>query len=289
MMMDEIRRRPTTDQRRQRPQNVEGNVKEQSLAPQPRSTRGLWLTMCAGLTFLVLIYGLWEGLSLSHSIPAFILPSPLQVWTEFGTQLSAGALQSNTFTTLQEAFAGFAIAALIGGIGGYICAHLPLLNAFASPFIAASQAVPVVAVAPLIILTVGTGLLPKVLICAVIVFFPLLINTITALRGVDRDLHDVARVFGASRWQTIRYLELPVAAPGLLSGIKLSLTLSITGAVVGEFVASDSGLGFMINDARANYDPAGSYVALLTLAALSISLFALVSLLERIVLSWQNA
>jgi NitT/TauT family transport system permease protein len=128
-----------------------------------------------------------------------------------------------------------------------------------------------------------------VLICAVVVVFPLLITVVTGLRGVGRDYHDVARVFGASRLQTLLLVELPLAAPTLLSGLKLGLTLSIMGAVVGEFVAADSGLGFMINSAVGNFEVSTRYVALIALAIFSIALFGLVTLLERILLRWQDA
>ena len=159
----------------------------------------------------------------------------------------------------------------------------------AAPFVAASQAVPVVAVAPIIVLLLGTGLRAKVVICAVVVVFPLLIATVTGLRSVARDYHDVARVFGASRLQTLYYVELPLAAPILFGGLKLGLTLSIIGAVVGEFVAADTGLGFLINTAINNFDKATAYVALIALVVLSVALFYLVTLIERMTLRWQNA
>jgi NitT/TauT family transport system permease protein len=128
-----------------------------------------------------------------------------------------------------------------------------------------------------------------VLIGAVVVVFPLLITVVTGLRGVGRDYHDAARVFGASRLQTLLLVELPLAAPTLLGGLKLGLTLSIMGAIVGEFVAADSGLGFMISNAVGNFEASTRYVALIALAILSITLFGLVTLLERTLLRWQDA
>jgi NitT/TauT family transport system permease protein len=156
----------------------------------------------------------------------------------------------------------------------------------AAPFVAASQALPIVAVAPLIILLLGSGLWPHVVVSAVVVVFPLLITAVAGLRGVERDYHDVARVFGASRLQTIWYVELPLAARTLLSGVKLGLTLAVMGAVVSEYVNASSGLGFMINGAIGNFESATRYVALIALAALSIVLFSFVTLLERIILRW---
>lgn len=240
------------------------------------------------LLFASLIYAVWETVSLTGLAPAYIVPTPLQVAREGAAELADGTLLANAATTLQEALGGFALAAVVAAVGGYAIAHVRPLELIAAPFVAASQAVPVVAVAPLIILLLGTGLRAKVAICAVVVVFPLLIATITGLRGVGRDYHDVARVFGASRLQTLWYVELPLAAPVLFGGLKLGLTLSIIGAVVGEFVSANSGLGFLVNSGIANFDKAAAYTALIALVALSIALYTSVTLLERIALRWQN-
>lgn len=258
-------------------------------AGRPWYAPGAALSLFSLLLFAGLIYAAWELVSRTGAVSDLILPAPLQVAQTFGVEIGSGDLLANTATTLQEALGGFALAAVVAGLGGYVIAKARALELLTAPFIATSQAIPVVAVAPIVILLLGTGLLPKVVICAVIVVFPLLITTVTGLRGVGRDYHDVARVFGASRLQTLWYLELPMAAPALLGGLKLGLTLSITGAVVGEFVTADSGLGFMINAATANFEVSTRYVALITLAALSIALYGLVTLLERTLLQWQDA
>jgi NitT/TauT family transport system permease protein len=254
-----------------------------------RRARDVALSVLSLLLFAGVLYAVWEAVSLLALVPDIILPAPIEVAQGFGNELANGDLAANTATTLQEALGGFALAALVAGTLGYFIAHVRWLEVLAAPAIAASQAVPAVAVAPILITLFGFGLLPKVLVCAVVVVFPLLINTVTGLRSIERDYHDVARVFGASRLQTLRHLELPLAAPALLGGLKLGLSLAIVGAVVGEFVAADSGLGFMINTSIGNFDNAVRYVALITLALLSIGLFGLVTLLERIILRWQEA
>src|SRR5437763_5860597 len=272
--------------------DVDGLVQEAGTAELPpprRRHRGVMLPVFSLLLFAGLLYAVWELISLAQVVPDFILPTPLQVAQDFGLELSRGGLLANAGVTLQEALGGFALAAAAAGVLGYAIAHLRPLEVLVAPFIAASQAIPVVAVAPIIILLLGAGLLPKVLIGAVVVVFPLLITVVTGLRGVGRDYHDAARVFGASRLQTLLLVELPLAAPTLLSGLKLGLTLSIMGAVVGEFVAADSGLGFMISNAVGNFEVSTRYVALIALAIFSIALFGLVTLLERILLRWQDA
>ncbi|GAC1323701.1 MAG: ABC transporter permease [Chloroflexota bacterium] len=238
---------------------------------------------CIGVLYLV-----WEGAVLARALPTIVLPTPLQVVHTFGTELTSGDLVTNIGVTLREALGGFALATIVAGGVGYVIAHARPLEFLLAPFVAASQGIPAIAIAPIVILLLGTGLWPKVVICAVVVVFPLLVTTVTGLRGIGREYLDVARVFGASRRQILRYVELPLAAPVLLSGIKLGLTLSITGAVVSEFVASDAGLGFMVNTAINTFEVSTRYVALITLAALSASMFGLVTLCERVVQQWQE-
>lgn len=255
--------------------------------PRARGIVSSFLLTAASLAFWTgLIVALWEWARLSGVIPSFILPAPSDVLSEFWAETANGSLLSNAGVTLQEAFAGFGVAAVIAAVSGYAIVHNRVVEAIATPFIGASQAVPVVAVAPLIVLLVGTGLPPKVIVCAVIVVFPLLIGVIAGLRGVARDYHDVARVFGASPLQTLWYVDLPLAAPTLLAGARIGVTLSLTGAVVGEFVAADSGLGFAIDTAIGNAQKAPAFAALLALIIISVALFGLITLIERLVLQW---
>ena len=254
---------------------------------QRRVIRGEILYAVLSALFCVgLIYVIWEAAVLARVLPQIVLPTPLQVLQTFRDELASGDLLANAGVTLREALGGFVLAAAIAGVLGYLIAQVRPLELLVAPFIAASQGVPAVAVAPIVILLLGSGLWPKLVICAVVVVFPLLVATVTGLRGIERDYRDVARVFGASRLQMLRYVELPLAAPVLLGGLKLGLTLSITGAVVAEFVASDAGLGFMVNTAINSFEVSTRYVALITLAVLSASMYGLVTLLERILQQW---
>jgi len=244
--------------------------------------------LLSGLFCVAVLYLLWEAAVVSRVLPTIVLPTPLKVMQTFGTEWATGDLVTNTAVTLREALAGFALATVVAGLAAYLIAHVRSLEFLVAPFIAASQGIPAIAIAPIVILLLGTGLWPKVVICAVVVVFPLLVTAVSGLRGVGEDYLDVARVFGASRLQMLRYVELPLAAPVLLGGIKLGLTLSITGAVVAEFVASDAGLGFMVNTAINTFEVSTRYVALITLAALSAIMFSLVTLCERVVQQWQE-
>jgi NitT/TauT family transport system permease protein len=157
-----------------------------------------------------------------------------------------------------------------------------------SPYVVASQAVPIVAIAPLLVIWFGPGLLSKIMITALIVFFPVLINTIVGLRSVPDELRDLMRSLLATPWETFTKLEAPAALPVFLGGLRIGATLAVIGAVVGEFVGADRGLGFMINLARGQYDTALVFVAVLTLVALAFGLYGSVVLAERRLLSWQQ-
>ncbi len=239
------------------------------------------IVVCAGV-----LLGLWEAIVLAGVFPAIVLASPLQVWQAFGTEIQTGDLAFNTAITLREASLGFVLAAVVAAPIAYTIVQMRVLDLLITPFVAAAQGVPAVATAPIILLLLSGDLLPKVVICATVVVFPLLVTMVTGLRSVGREYRDVARIFGASRVQMLRHVELPLAAPVLLSGVKLGVTLSITGAVVAEFIASDAGLGFMVNTAINSFEVSTRYVAVLTLAALSALLFGLITLFERIVDEW---
>ena len=144
------------------------------------------------------------------------------------------------------------------------------------------------AVAPLLIIWLGPGHLSKILISALIVFFPILISTIAGIRSVPHDLRDLMRSLRATRWQTLRLLEVPAAAPFLLGGLKIGSTLAVIGAVVGEFVGADEGLGFLVNLGRGLYDTALVFTALLVLVAMALGLYSLASVLERRTLRWRD-
>lgn len=223
-----------------------------------------------------------------EKLPAFILPPPGMVWERFLEVLRDGSLLRNTWVTLYEVLIGMAVGVLAASALGYWLARSPFLEHLLSPYVVASQAVPIVAIAPLLVIWFGPGLLSKVLITALIVFFPVLVNTIVGLRSVPDELRDLMRSLLANSWQTFIKLEAPAALPVFMGGLRIGVTLSVIGAIVGEFVGADRGLGFMINRARGQYDTALVFVTVLTLVALALALYGLVVLAERRLLSWQQ-
>jgi NitT/TauT family transport system permease protein len=230
----------------------------------------------------------WWLVSHFGGLPAFILPLPEQVAIRFWKALMDGSLLVHTATTLSEVLLGLLVGTITAVTLGYAIAKSRLFEQLVSPYLVATQAIPIVAMAPLLVIWFGPGIFSKVLICALIVFFPVLVNTVVGVRAVPRPFHDLMHSLRATRAQILRILEFPAALPILLGGLRVGATLSVIGAVVGELVGSDHGLGFLVNVGRGQYDTALVFVAVFTLIALALALYGLVSFLERKLVTWQE-
>jgi NitT/TauT family transport system permease protein len=243
-----------------------------------------WLIVLSILLLLLL----WQCISWFGNFPTFILPSPSQVAIRFAQAIMDGSLLRNTLVTLLEVLLGLALGISVATVLGYLLARSLRLERFLSPYIVASQSIPIVAIAPLLVIWFGPGLSSKVLVCALIVFFPVLVNTVVGVRSVPEDLRDLMRSLQATRWQTLKNLELPAALPVFLGGLRIGATLAVIGAVVGEFVGAKSGLGFLVNVGRGVYDTALVFVAVFTLIAMALILYGLVAIIEKRLLRWQQ-
>jgi NitT/TauT family transport system permease protein len=237
---------------------------------------------------LALAIFLWYAVIWLGDLRAFILPPPDVVFARFLRALGDGSLLRHTLVTLQEVLAGLALGGSVAFTLGYLLAKSRPLERLLAPYIVASQSVPMVAIAPLLVIWFGPGLTSKVLICALIVFFPLLINTMVGVRSVPEDLHDLMRSLQATRRQTFKLLDLPASLPVLFGGLRIGATLAVIGAVVGEFVGADRGLGFLINVGRGEYDTSLVFVAVFVLIGMALGLYGSVVLLETRFLSWQQ-
>lgn len=229
-------------------------------------------------------FGLWNLLIRLGHYPPFILPSPGLVWRKLVIVASDGSLWRHAGYTAWESILGFLAALIFGTVLGYFFAKSPFLEKLISPYIVASRGVPVIAIAPLLVIWFGFGLASKVFVSFFIVFFPMLVNTIVGIREVNVDQRELMRSYRASRWQAFSLLEVPSAMPVLLGGIKVGITGSIMGAVVGEFVGSDRGLGFLVNLSKGVFDTPLMFVAIAALAVMSFVLYTSVWALEAIVL-----
>ena len=230
----------------------------------------------------------WYAITRWTKLPEFLLPSPGKVWDRFIVSLESGILLKHTLSTFTEVLGGLLIGISVAAIFGYLLAKSRSIERLLAPFVVASQSIPIVAIAPLLIIWFGSGRLSKVLISALIVFFPVLVNTTVAIRSVPEDLTDLMRSLQATRWQIFTKLEIPAALPVLFGGLKIGATLSVIGAVVGEFVAADEGLGFLINSARGMDDTPMVFVAVITLIGMALILYSLVGILEGRLLYWRE-
>ena len=241
-----------------------------------------------GLVSLLLFLLLWQGAVTLARLPAFILPSPMDVFSRFLKALTDGSLLAHTGVTLLEVLVGLLVGAIAATALGYFIAKSRLLENLLAPYLVASQAVPLVAIAPLLVIWFGPGLFSKFLICALIVFFPVLVNTVVGVRAVPAPLRDLMHSLRATPGQILTKLEIPAALPIFLGGLRIGAALSVIGAVVGELVGSDSGLGFLINVGRGQYDTSLVFVSVFMLIAMALGLYGLVAWMERKLLVWQE-
>lgn len=256
---------------------------------QWRSVRHTLGQAALSLSGLGVVLALWQLVTSLQLYPAFLIPAPLTVVERFIAYTGEGRLWPHVWATGSQVIIGLLIGVNVGALLGYMLAKSRLLNRALSPLIAAVQAVPVVAYAPLLIIWFGSGAESKIITCALTVFFPMMTNTLVGLRGVPLPLRDLMRSLEATRWQMFTRLELPSALPVLLGGLKVAAALSVIGVVIGEFVSADAGLGWLIRYARQAYDTPLVFVAVFMLALMARLLYGAVSLLETWALRWQRA
>jgi len=249
-----------------------------------RSGSRNWL----GLISILLGILAWYLIARYSGIPNFILPSPQSVWIRFLKALGDGSLIYHTGITLIEIVLGLLAGAVFATIVGYVLARSRSLERILSPYLVASQAIPIVAIAPLLVIWLGEGILSKVVICALIVFFPVLVTTIVGVRAVPTALYDLMNSLHASRSQIVWKVEVPASLPVILGGLRVGATLSVIGAIVGELVDAEEGLGFLLQLGDFQYDTPMVFVAVFMLIALALMLYGIVILLEKRFLKWQE-
>lgn len=244
-----------------------------------------WLMIL--VSFAGLLIG-WHLLVVWGAYDRFILPGPVDVWRQLLIVGGDGRLLKHSLITISEVLPGLTIGLLIATPLGYLLAKSPLAERLLSPWLIASQAIPIIAIAPLLTIWVRSTYGARVLAAVLVVFFPILINIIAGLRSVPAELYELMHALQAGRWQIFSKLELPAALPVLLAGLKVGATLSVIGALVGEFVQPKSeGLGFLLVTARYQFKTDLVFVVLLALAVIALSLYGLVTLLEMRLLRWQ--
>jgi putative riboflavin transport system permease protein len=248
--------------------------------------RSAALSVAAAAVLFVLV---WKAVVVVGHYPAYFLPAPEAVAQRFVGAWADGTIAPHAAATLTEILIGFVAGAALAVSIGYLLARSPLAERLLSPYLVAAQATPILVLAPLLVLWLGTGLLPKVVICSLIVFFPVAVATMVGIRSVDRRLLELGRSLRATRWQVFRHLELPAALPQILGGMRVGVTLAVIGAIVGEWAGADKGLGVLINLARGSlFDGPLMFATLLTVALIAVLLYLLVVLAERVLVgSWR--
>jgi NitT/TauT family transport system permease protein len=236
------------------------------------------------LLLLVLLAG-WELTVRVRGIPPLIVPAPTLVWESLVAHTRSGFLILHLGVTLSEILLGFLAGSLFGIGLGIGVALSPLLRGVLHPYLIASQAMPKLALAPIFVMWFGFGIFPKVLITALIAFFPLFENTVAGLNEVDSDALELFRALRASAWQTLRWLRLPNAVPFVVAGLKVAMVLSIVGAVVAEYVGANRGLGALIISSQGMLDTPLMFAVFVVLVLLGVALYQVVVLMERVCLA----
>jgi ABC-type nitrate/sulfonate/bicarbonate transport system permease component len=242
------------------------------------------VSVLAPLALLTAAVGAWEAAARLGWVEDYLLPAPSEVAQALW--LDRDLLFSDAWVTGQEVVLGLALATAIG-LALAVALHLStVLRRALYPLVVASQAVPVMVIAPILVIWFGFGIGPKLIVIALVCFFPLVVNTLDGLRSVDASQVKMLRTLGASRLDLLRRLELPASLPYVFSGAKVAVAVAVIGAVFGELVGSDAGLGHAIQVGTAQLLTARVFAAVLLLSAMAIALFALVAALERLLIPW---
>ena len=245
--------------------------------------RYLGMYMPAVLLFVALIVA-WQVAAETLSIDSYILPSPTEVASSFSSDRSL--LFSDALVTLQEIVFGFLIAVAVGMSVAILLHFSNTARRAVYPLLIASQTVPVIVLAPILVIMFGFDIRPKLAIVALICFFPIAVNALDGLRSTDPDLVKMMRSLDASRWSIFRRVELPGSMPYAFSGARIAATIAAIGAIFGEYVGSDAGLGHLMIQATAQLETARVFAAIVILSAIAIGLFGLVAIVERITIPW---
>ena len=231
----------------------------------------------------------WEVVVRAFAVPDIIVPAPSAILRSLWLGLKSGVFLQNGLVTVQEAVIGFGLALFSGVAVGALVAEIRVVEKAVYPLIVAFQAMPKVALAPLVIIWFGYGMGSKIVLAGVIGFFPIMVNTIGGLRSCESGKIDIMNALGASRWQTLRMVKLPNALPYVFAGMHVAAAFVVLGAVVGEFLGSKQGLGMLILVTNSNLDPAQGFAVLAVLGAFGYLFFRLIRLAQRRLLRWAPA
>lgn len=243
------------------------------------SAERLWDRLIPPFVFLIVVLILWEGAVRGLDMPAWLLPAPSRIFQRF---LKTETLWYHTGLTLVEALAGFSLSAVLGIMLSAGIAHSKFLERGVFPYIIVSNSIPIIAIIPLLTIWFGFGISPKIMIAAIITFFPIVTNTTRGLKSADPQILDFMHSINATRWEIFSKVQFPSALPYIFAAFKIAASLSLVGAVVAEFYGADRGLGFLVIISATQLQTDLLFVSITVLAVLGVSLFTFFARLERI-------
>ncbi|MCC7164093.1 MAG: ABC transporter permease [Anaerolineae bacterium] len=257
-------------------------------------SRSFTLSTAARQAFIVIltlaiVLLLWEIAARAMAVPSFFLPKPSEIGQRFIRAWLDGSLARHVAITWSEALAAFTIEFIFSSVLGYTLAKSPRLEEAVSPFIIASQSLPIFAIAPFVLILLGNGFWSNAIMGALVAFFPMLINMIAALRNINPEQRDVMRSFAASSEQVFKMLELPASLPYIFASVRVGITLAVIGVLVVELYWADRGIGFLLNVARGLFDTPLLFAGILALILMNLTMYILVTILERIAMPWRNS
>lgn len=259
-----------------------------SLQALPDAPKHRWLTVVTPLLSILGLLIIWDLAVRIFQIPRFVLPAPLDAFAAIGNDW--GSISRGITATSQVFVLGFFIGAALGFVLAIVMSTSRALFRVLYPIMIVSQAIPVVAIGAALVIWLGFGLAPKLVVVAMIVFFPVLVNVLDGLRSVDTDSVDLARAMGASRWRTFLVIKLPATYTPLFSALKMSATFSVTGAILAESLASTTGgLGVYLSTMQGRFNTAGVFAAIIVLASIGLTAFLLISLWESGATPWRRS
>jgi NitT/TauT family transport system permease protein len=243
-----------------------------------------WQDVGVALVTIAVLTLVWELVVRVFNVPLFLFPPPSLVFADLVQRWELYA--QHTWVTLYETLIGFVLAVVLGIGAGILIVYSRWLQSILYPIVVVLQIVPKVAIAPLLLIWLGYGLQSKVVVALLVAFFPIVVTTVTGLRAVEQDLLDLVRVLRGSRWQEFTRVRFPSALPFIFSGLKVAITLAVIGAIIGEFVGGNAGLGYLVIIANSEMRTQMSFAALLLLSLLGLGLFGLIILVERWLIPW---
>ena len=245
-----------------------------------------WITTPLLLAVLLIV---WHTYVKTYGVSSFILPAPSAVWDSWMDMLGSSRAWRHTWLTVYVTLVGFAWALVIGVGLGVLLGRTRWLELTLNPFIVATQVIPKVALLPLFVVWFGFGNTSKIIVAAILAFFPILTNTVLGVKSVDTGHRDVMTSLNASRWQIFRRLELPSSLPYILTGMEIGIVLAIIGAIVGEYLGGNAGLGFMLVSKMNGYETDGLFAVIIQMTLLGFFFYFATGALRRFMITWHQS